>query len=238
MTRFQIRAKLQNTVSKESITGFQIRTRLKKKSKSALRKTVYIGASASGIVLLTLAGVSNAQAAVVNTAPVNIVQNGGFETGDFTNWTQSGNTGFTNVTSGIANSGNYSANFGPIGSLGYITQTLATQSGQVYNLSYFLRSDGFTPNRFQAIVGGNILTDIVNLAAQAFTQYDLNFTATSSSTDLAFGLQNNPGFLQLDDVSVEAVPEPLTILGTLAAGGMGVAMRRKAKKQEKDAVKA
>ncbi len=40
------------------------------------------------------------------------------------------------------------------------------------------------------------------------------------------------------NVSSEPVPEPLTILGSLAAGGFGVALRRKRKQQQKATVKA
>jgi len=58
--------------------------------------------------------------------------NCGFETGDFTGWTQSGNTGFTSVTGsfgGIApNSGNFPACMGPVGSDGLLSQTFGTLS--------------------------------------------------------------------------------------------------------------
>lgn len=45
---------------------------------------------------------------------------------------------------------------------------------------------------------------------------------------------SNPQNFAINNLSLrtEPVPEPLTILGTLAAGSVGVALRRKAKKQE------
>ena len=75
------------------------------------------------------------------TPITNIVNNGGFEAGDFTGWTQSGNTGFTGVDSFAANSGNFGAFFGPVESLGYISQTLNTVAGMTYELSFFLRNE-------------------------------------------------------------------------------------------------
>src|ERR1700730_10015968 len=68
----------------------------------------------------------------------NIVTNGGFETGDFTGWTQSGNTGFTGVDTDSAHSGNFGAFSGPTGSEGFLSQTLNTVAGMAYDLSFFL----------------------------------------------------------------------------------------------------
>src|SRR5207342_1372158 len=79
------------------------------------------------IALLCSAAVANA----------NLVTNGGFETGDFTGWTNGGNTGFTGVDPGIQHSGTYGAFFGPIGSNGFLSQTLATTAGGVYTLSFW-----------------------------------------------------------------------------------------------------
>ena len=51
----------------------------------------------------------------------NLIVNGSFETGDFTGWTLSGNTGVTGVTGSFGGvdpeDGSFQAFFGPIGSL-------------------------------------------------------------------------------------------------------------------------
>src|SRR5579859_6126129 len=87
-----------------------------------------------------------------------IIQNGGFETGDFTGWTQTGNTNYTFVGSDpiYVHSGNYGAVFAPVGSLGFISQTVATVPGQKYSLSFWLNSpDGQTPNECQVSWNGS-----------------------------------------------------------------------------------
>ena len=73
-----------------------------------------------------------------------IVTNGGFEFGDFSGWTQSGDTGFTSVVcgGGGANASNCFGSFGPVGSLGYISQTLGTVASGTYDLTYWLKADG------------------------------------------------------------------------------------------------
>jgi len=73
------------------------------------------------------------------------VVNGGFETGDLSGWTQFGNTGGTSVMvcgAGCAESGAYGVNFGAVFTPGGIEQTLATISGQSYNISFWLLNNG------------------------------------------------------------------------------------------------
>src|SRR5437763_12768139 len=98
--------------------------------------------------ILTLSFLALISLCFINRASAQeLIVNGGFETGDFTGWTQSGNTGFTAVTNnpGGAHSGTFYASFGPVGSLGFITQTAATTAGSTYTLNYLLS------NLFQTI---------------------------------------------------------------------------------------
>ncbi len=168
-----------------------------------MRKSILILMS---LVLVMLSGVALSQ---------NLVTNPGFETGDFTGWTQSGNTGFTGVDIGNAHSGTYAAEFGPVGSLGFISQNLTTVPGGAYDLNFWLHNrSGSTPNEYQVYWGGSQLTDIINSSAFAYTELSfINLTAPSSSTELKFGFLHTPSWFDLDDISVTgAVPEPTTII--------------------------
>jgi len=74
----------------------------------------------------------------------NIVANPGFEIGDFTSWVQSGDTSYTLVSSSCLHSGSYGACFGPVYAAGYITQTLATNPGAAYYLSFWILNSAGT----------------------------------------------------------------------------------------------
>src|SRR5436305_6063044 len=114
------------------------------------------------VVALGLAFASTGSALAAN-----IVNNGSFETGDFTGWTLSGNTGFTGVECPGApfagpGDGNCDAFFGPVGSTGGITQNLATVAGVRYFIGFDFDPDGGTPSSFSATFGGTTLISVNN----------------------------------------------------------------------------
>jgi hypothetical protein len=165
-------------------------------------------------------------------ASADIVYNGGFETGDFTGWILSGNPIPGQVDSSLPHSGTYAANLFAAGSLGYLEQLLPTMPGTLYNLMYFLASDGGTPNEFLAQLNGTTLIDQTNIPSQNYTQYSFSFQATSTSADLKFGFRDDPGSLHLDDVSETPVPEPaLAWLGVLMIG-LAIAKQAKCSRKE------
>jgi hypothetical protein len=167
---------------------------------------------------------------VLPAAAANLVDNGGFERGDFTSWILSGNPIPGVVDTSSPHSGTYAADLFASGSPGYMEQMLATTPGTTYQLTYFLESDGETPNLFSAQIDGRNVFNATNLPNHPYTEYSFSFSAAGTSTDLKFGFEDDPGALHLDDVAVAAIPEPdsLSLLALpLALVSIGLTKRLK-----------
>jgi len=169
-------------------------------------------------------------------ARADLVTNGGFETANFSGWTLGGALGAGIISS--AHSGTWAAFLNGFPSDTLLSQNLATTVGTQYTVSYWLTSDGLTPNDFSVSFGGTTLTSSTNLSAFPYTQFSFNVTATSALTALVFGVGEEHGSFFLDDVSVNptgvaAVPLPATFpLFATGLGALGLlGWRRKRKAQ-------
>ena len=149
-----------------------------------------------------------------------LVQNGGFETGDFTGWTLVGNTIVSNpsgttvynaVESGanyplVVHSGSYGAFLGDV-QLATLSQTLATVPGENYLLSLWLdNSTNGTTQQFQINWNGTTLYGFTNPPAFTWTNLQFIVSAVGANSILEFGAENDPAYFGLDDISVTHLP--------------------------------
>jgi hypothetical protein len=182
------------------------------------------------IFLTTVLAMVAAMVISSGAARADLVVNGGFETGSILpGWTQSGNTAFTFVYTNNPHGGLYSYQVGPAGSLGYLSQTLATESGHTYHLSYWLNHPtGSTPNEFYVSWDGSMIagSHLVNAGNFGATEYSFDVVASGASTPLTLAYRDDQQYYYIDDISV--TPEPAT-LSLLAAGGLAALWRRRRK---------
>lgn len=169
------------------------------------------------------AGLIFALAGVV-AARANLIVNGGFETGDFSGWTYSGNPAFSYATSSPAPyDGSYSAQLAVMGGGASLSQSVATTPGQSYTVSFWLEvATGNPPNYFNVSWDGGYLLTATNLAGALWTQYTFDVVATLPTTVFSFGFRNDTSSFYIDDVRVEAKSNPPSVPdGGTTAGWLG-----------------
>lgn len=162
-----------------------------------------------------------------------VVQNGGFETGDFTDWKLVGDTiqnGFyggydvydavtnssflSSAGVGYVHSGTYGAVLGEAGQVATLSQSVATVPGQSYLLSLWLidptslTTQIFDVNWSTDGSTFNTLYALTNLSAFSWTNLTYVVTATSTSSTLQFAAENDQDYFGLDDVSLTPIPKP------------------------------
>jgi hypothetical protein len=165
-------------------------------------------------------------------ADLNLVQNAGFETGTFADWTV--NTSANNTweiqtfggSGGSPFAGSFFASDGCVGAScisgapseqSSLSQTLATTPGLAYDLSFeFNTHSNIEPNELEVLWNGSTVLDLGPSGTlgpidtyQLFSVTGLD--ATSASTTLTFLGRQDPGWDALDNVDVTpvgATPEP------------------------------
>jgi hypothetical protein len=154
----------------------------------------------------------------LETVPANLnvgqlLLNGGFETGDFTGWSRSGDFSYTGVITNASavHSGSFGASLGTSGFPGYLAQNLPTTPGQSFVVSLWLGdADGLVPNGLVLSWGGIILCQLTNLPVMNWTNLQFVVPATNATTLLQIQFQDDLGYLSVDDVSVTAAPPTIS----------------------------
>ena len=166
--------------------------------------------AASNAVDVTVTSSSSSTGSSPPPSGSNLVGNGNFETGTFSNWTVGGNSGLTPVgrqidieTNGQGGS-TYAAKIGSMGADGTLSQTITTTPGQTYTLSFWLQNEasGTQDNDFNATWNGQTLLSLTNAAHSGYTQHTYTVTATGSTSTLEFSAANVPSQWDLDNISL------------------------------------
>lgn len=195
----------------------------------------------------------SAASLLAQATPINLISNGSFESVSLSkgSWsTYSTLSGWTvgpqnvEIRNNVAGSAFAGLNFVELDTNrnSWISQTFTTVVGQTYHLSFMwanrpdqlgANSNGISwqVDALNGVVGNNTVT--------AWTQFDQDFVATSTSTTLRLGASGSSDGMgtSLDAVSItqlpaaakSTVPEPGSLaLLAMAAGALFVARRRKA----------
>jgi hypothetical protein len=236
MTSFQVRKKLCNSFLISTFTGFYLRKKFFKLGVAATLTGVSIASISTG----------QAQAVVVtfddipNSGYGSPISNGYAGL----NWDNFGVLNTLNIPSGYQNGTVSKSNIAYNGA-GYSALINLAGGGTFdFNSTYLTAAWNNGLNILvEGFLGVNTLySTIVNVDTTSPTKFDFNFLGIDQLKFTSYG-GSNAGYngsgthFAVDNLAYnEPVPEPITILGTLAAGGIGTVLRRKSKKQAKENV--
>ncbi len=147
----------------------------------------------------------------VSVIPIPLLRNGGFEFGDFTGWTTGGNFQASGVSTNslYANADFYGGYFGPVTTLGYLSQTLPTVPGQAYVIGFTVDiPTPMTNSEFNVAWNGTTLIDTTNSGLIGWLPFNFLVTAPGTNSTLQFGFRDDPAYLGLDEVYVAPVMAP------------------------------
>jgi outer membrane autotransporter protein len=125
-------------------------------------------------------------------------------------WSPSSPSGdFVTFGPAFAHSGSYALEGVRVGSQAFVSQTINLQPG-IYQVSLFEGHNSGTPNEYSASLGGATVIDVVDSASTTgYTERSGIVAAVGGPTVLSLGIQQNPGFGLIDDVSVVEVDDGL-----------------------------
>ncbi len=149
-----------------------------------------------------------------------MIQDGGFEVGDFAYWNISGPFSTDNnfvddgtVTGLLPFAGTYFAVLGATNSLDFLTQIVPTRQGQPYLLRFLWESvnfqgNGTTPNQFRVRWNGTTLMNSLNVGVTGWTSAKFLVQGAATNSTLEFAFRDDPSYLGLDAVSLTPIPLP------------------------------
>jgi hypothetical protein len=184
----------------------------------------------TGSLLFTDLNTSNTQSQPFTLT----VGNGGFETGDFSDWTLDGGGFPTNFVGGVPSglvppiawvayihSGADAALLGQPYITASLSQTLPTVAGQLYDLSFFMDNPvGGGTNQFEVNWDGTPLFNQEFVPQMPWTNVVFTVYATNTPTILEFVVRNDPDYFGLDDISVTPVTPPVFSSASLSGNSI------------------
>lgn len=154
----------------------------------------------------------------VTAASADLIQNGSFETGDFSGWTIVDEVGPMDVTNqtefGIsAYQGSYYAQM--FGSLDELSQTVSDTANQAMKLTFYLADASLgSVGTFLVYWDNNLLLLRSSAATFGWTEYTYTVMGSGSDSLYLIGNQSDSrNFWAIDDVSLvpESLPEPSSL---------------------------